>query len=744
MSYIYSMKQLTFIFLLIVCIQTTKAQFVTIPDANLLTWLQANVPSAITGNQMDTTSLAVTTRTSVVVQTLGISDLNGIQYFDSLKQLACLSNQLTLLPRLPNRLKYLNCTNNGLTNLPNLPNTLEEIVCSYNNITSLPNLPNSLYRLFCDHNQLSNLPNLPNNLIDLECEYNQLTSLPALPINLGKFICMHNQLTYLPYLPNNIMQLNCEFNQITNIQNLPTSLWSFTCQNNQISCFPVFPVSLMYYTLANNPFTCLPNYIPSMDAATLNYPLCVSSNTLTNPNGCPDADGIVGFTYKDNNSNCLKDAGDLGIKNVPVQLYDNAGSFLSQTYAALNGVYQFSQNSNIYTVSVDTLGLPFASSCLYPDLDSTVTVAILDTNINFALTCKPGFDAGVQSIVTNGIVFPGQNHVLNVNAGDMSHWYNFNCALGVSGSVSFSVNGPVSYVGPAAGALTPNVTGNIYTYTIFDFGTINNLTDFNLLFQVDTTAQADDAICVSATVTPINGDNNQNNNIYNHCYNVVNSYDPNIKEVYPTEVQTGFNDWLTYTIHFQNTGNAPAFNIRLEDNLDTKLDPETFQVINYSHFNLIDVTSNHLTVRFPNIQLADSTSNPEGSKGFVQYRIKPKANWVTDTIKNSAEIYFDYNAPIVTNTAKSYFMTVMGIKDINNLTEAVGISPNPTNGTVSITSRYDFEKIELLSITGQILSSETVNSKSHQLNLTNFSEGIYFVRLIYPNGLSNVKKVVKQ
>jgi hypothetical protein len=89
-------------------------------------------------------------------------------------------------------------------------------------------------------------------------------------------------------------------------------------------------------------------------------------------------------------------------------------------------------------------------------------------------------------------------------------------------------------------------------------------------------------------------------------------------------------------------------------------------------------------------------------------------------------------------------MTVMGIKDINNLTEAVGISPNPTNGTVSITSRYDFEKIELLSITGQILSSETVNSKSHQLNLTNFSEGIYFVRLIYPNGLSNVKKVVKQ
>ena len=49
-------------------------------------------------------------------------------------------------------------------------------------------------------------------------------------------------------------------------------------------------------------------------------------------------------------------------------------------------------------------------------------------------------------------------------------------------------------------------------------------------------------------------------------------------------------------------------NIRLEDNLDAKLDPETFQVINYSDYNIVDVIGNHLTVRFPNIQLTDSTS----------------------------------------------------------------------------------------------------------------------------------------
>jgi uncharacterized repeat protein (TIGR01451 family) len=65
--------------------------------------------------------------------------------------------------------------------------------------------------------------------------------------------------------------------------------------------------------------------------------------------------------------------------------------------------------------------------------------------------------------------------------------------------------------------------------------------------------------------------------------NVVNSYDPNMKEVYPVNVLPGYDDWFTYTIHFQNTGNAPAFNIRLRDTLDANLDINSFEVRGYSH-----------------------------------------------------------------------------------------------------------------------------------------------------------------
>jgi uncharacterized repeat protein (TIGR01451 family) len=475
-----------------------------------------------------------------------------------------------------------------------------------------------------------------------------------------------------------------------------------------------------------------------MDAATLNYPLCSPSNI----NGCPTAVGMVGFTYKDNDNNCLKNVGDNGLKNIPLQLYSNTGTLLGQTYSALNGVYQFPQTANTYTVAIDTTGLAFTSSCLFPGLDSTVTVATLDTNINFALTCKSGFDVGVQSISTNGIIFPGQPHVLKVNAGDITHWYNLNCASGTSGTLSFSVNGPVTYVGPAAGALTPVVAGNVYTYNITDFGTINNSTDFQLFFQTNTTAQAGDVICVNATVTPISGDNNPINNTYTFCYNVVNSYDPNIKETYPENVQPGFNDWLTYTIHFQNTGNAPAFNIRLADTLDAMLDLETFQVINYSHQNLIDLTGNVLNVRFPNIQLPDSTTNSAGSIGFIQYRLKPKATWVAPyQIKNTAYIYFDYNAPIVTNTTLNTILIPTGLK---KQTETVmNLYPNPSNGNFTIElNTKEKQTLQVFDITGNVVLSQTIENGKTIIDGSHLASGIYNINIKGNNSVANKKLVI--
>jgi uncharacterized repeat protein (TIGR01451 family) len=157
-------------------------------------------------------------------------------------------------------------------------------------------------------------------------------------------------------------------------------------------------------------------------------------------------------------------------------------------------------------------------------------------------------------------------------------------------------------------------------------------------------------------------------------------------------VQPGFNDWLTYSIHFQNTGNASAYNISLADTLDNMLDLETFEVINYSHENIFDLTGNILNIRFPNIMLPDSTSNPEGSIGFIQYRIKPKTTWVSPhKIKNTAYIYFDFNAPVATNTTYNSILTVTDLKESKESIAA--LYPNPTNGTFTIELNSKEKKI---------------------------------------------------
>ena len=56
----------------------------------------------------------------------------------------------------------------------------------------------------------------------------------------------------------------------------------------------------------------------------------------------------------------------------------------------------------------------------------------------------------------------------------MSNFYGAHCAAGSGGTVIFTVNGPVTYAGFRVGSLMPsNVSSNIVTWNIPDFGTVN-------------------------------------------------------------------------------------------------------------------------------------------------------------------------------------------------------------------------------------------------------------------------------
>ncbi|MES2762766.1 MAG: T9SS type A sorting domain-containing protein [Bacteroidota bacterium] len=86
------------------------------------------------------------------------------------------------------------------------------------------------------------------------------------------------------------------------------------------------------------------------------------------------------------------------------------------------------------------------------------------------------------------------------------------------------------------------------------------------------------------------------------------------------------------------------------------------------------------------------------------------------------------------------------ITALNKQTEVGNFSvfPNPATDALQISSKTVFTKVEMQNLTGQVLLSEPVHTSSHQLNLQNVAEGIYFVRVTYADGLSVTKKIIKQ
>jgi sugar lactone lactonase YvrE len=145
------------------------------------------------------------------------------------------------------------------------------------------------------------------------------------------------------------------------------------------------------------------------------------------------------------------------------------------------------------------------------------------------------------------------------------------------------------------------------------------------------------------------------------CQPVVDSFDPNDKQVLPAGVTaqhyTPSRGALTYQVRFQNTGSAPAYYVQVVDTLSADLDLRTLRVGAASHPFQLSVSGKGrpvLTFTFNGLTLPSAAQDALGSQGFVYFSIEPKASLVPKTlIANYADIFFDYNTPVRTNTTSS-------------------------------------------------------------------------------------------
>jgi hypothetical protein len=165
-----------------------------------------------------------------------------------------------------------------------------------------------------------------------------------------------------------------------------------------------------------------------------------------------------------------------------------------------------------------------------------------------------------------------------------------------------------------------------------------------------------------------------------------------------------------------------------------------------SHNYIIDILpGNILRWKFNNIMLPDSNSNEPGSHGYVQYRIKRTNNNTPGTqIKNTAYIYFDFNEPVVTNTAINTIETITGIKSNFNSNDEWNVYPNPSTGALYIVNSStvkEASQVQILNAIGQTVLDETITSNYKNIDLSKLNNGVYFVKITSDKN-STVKRIV--
>ncbi|WP_438962357.1 T9SS type A sorting domain-containing protein, partial [Nonlabens sp.] len=257
-----------------------------------------------------------------------------------------------------------------------------------------------------------------------------------------------------------------------------------------------------------------------------------------------------------------------------------------------------------------------------------------------------------------------------------------------------------------------------------------------------------DLLTNTVDITPLASDVTPSNNSNTDTQVIIGSYDPNDKMesrgpfIVPAEFDSS--DYLYYRIRFENTGTASAINVRIEDTLDAQLDWSTIEMLDASHEYVMTRMEDQVIWNFDNIMLPDSTSDPVGANGHVYFRIKPNVFSEGTVIPNTAEIYFDFNPPIITNTFTSTFQTPLSIDE----PELVNfqLSPNPTSGMVQVNLEHGtIENAELVlyDVRGRITLSRKLTNNNSQIDVSNLPAGIYIAELSNGNQVYT-SKLVKQ
>lgn len=716
------MKTRLFFTFFIISFLYSHAQIITIPDINFKNALiytncvdtdGDNIPDSDVDinndGEIQVVEAELITSLKVASNEYNITSVEGIEFFVNLIRLdfptffEVTSIDITSL----SNLEYFRSSfNDGLTqlNVVGLSN-LKTLLIDTNSITSL---------------DLTGLTNLEF----LECSYTQLESIDLSGLdNLITFETQFNQITTLDISQNL---------QLENLLIAQSPVETLFLKNGALQTIDFFWLNNPQYICADD------SIIPTIETIALNEGytgLAINSYCSFSPGG--DSYEIVGQNKLDVDSNGC-DINDYLYPNLKFHINDGttSGTYISDvtgnySISVLEGTHTLtpiSDNPEYYTApNPVSLNFPVEASPFNQDFCVLPNGVFNDLEVFIVPLTEavPGFDSEYKIVYRN--------------VG--------NTALSGTVEFDYSFDNDFMQYGSSIPSEVSN-TNNILSWDYMDlapFETREIVVTFNLNTPTDANfpLNSDDELNFEVAISPSLNDETSDNNDFGLKQIVVNSFDPNDirclegETILPERV----GDYVHYLIRFENLGTANATNIVVKNAIDAnKFDINTLVPLDGSHAYYTRINAqNEVEFIFENINLPFDDANNDG---YVVFKIKTLDFLVLgDTFSNQAKIYFDFNAPIITNT---YVTEVaednLSISDLNTLNTRV--YPNPSSNSITIESDAVISSAAVYDINGRLILTKVFEGAEYQFDVDRLNSGIYFLK-VNSNTETETVKLVK-
>jgi Leucine-rich repeat (LRR) protein len=693
----------------------------------------ANLQNFYCGNT-SITSIDVTQNPNLIIFSCNDNNLTSIDVTQNpnIDWIECSNNQLTTLDFSQNpNLQRASCNDNLLATINlNGATSLRDFYINNNPLTALDVTNNSNLKYFeCNNTTLTQLDITGNPALEtLQCNNNSLTQLDlSQNVVLESLDCSNNSLTILDTSQNPELDIvNCNANQLTylNVKNgIRSNVFGLTFANNPTLEFICVDENELADIAASSsvPATAVVStycsFVPGGDYITVQGTSTVDSNS----DGCDMTDPIYPNM-------------ELSISNgftADTVIADTSGDYA--IYLATGITYTITpqlENPTYFTVSPVSVAVNTSAASSPVTLDFCVTPSGTHDDVEVIIMpieqARPGFDTDYKIIYKNkgNTTLSGTIQLI------------FDDAL-----LDLVTANPMV----ATQALN-TLTWNYTNLAPFETGSIDFTMNINSPVEVPAVNDGD-ILSFEATITPTATDETPDDNIMVLQQTVVNSLDPNDITCLEGETITTdyIDEYVHYLIRFENTGTASAVNVVVSDYIDTtKLDISTLMPVASSHMMETRInTDNLVEFIFENINLPfDDATND----GYIVFKIKTVASLVeNDTFSNKADIYFDFNLPIATNTASTLISNGLSVASADAVSQGITLYPNPTRDQLYISSTAPIETITLQTLEGRNVIFKTTQATgfSNTLNISNLPSGMYLVNITTTEGIT-IKKVVKQ